>query len=804
MNKSLVLLALGVLGIGCLSRPVGDVAPTTKVAFTNDQTQLAVDKVDLLFAIDNSASMGDKQAILKEAVPNLIEGLLEPPCIDEETRTPIDAKASPFGNREDRYRCPEGSEPLFKPVTDMHIGIISSSLGNMGGNVCRTDAASKRTNDGGKLVNIDGRGGGKDPKATLDFLAWYPPNDENKDKRRHPTPEGGGVQSLEELAASFQNMVVGVDQNGCGLEAQLESVYRFLVQPDPWVAIPDPNGGQASLGDGIDFELLEQRAKFLRPDSLVAVVMLTDEDDSSADPLALNGFGWAFMSRDFPNSSVKRGELGLGSTAPRGTSVCASEPGSPDCTSCAFGADCDPTTEACQKIRQDPSCTESPVPGKDGLGFDGFFAPADDDVNVRFHRMKQRYGVDPQYPIRRYVDGFTKPRVPDRATEHPETTRPDGRRDIAEYAGTPKCTNPLFAAKLPQQEGDETCDLPKGSRSPDLVFFAVVGGVPNGLLQGAAKNNRLTDADWVKILGKNPDAYDDTGIDEHMLQSVGARAGLRRAGDPDAPRSVHGSDEVHGREWNTNKRDLQYACTFDLVEERDCSSTVESCDCNDDAKGQPSSNAPLCKNDGSPTQVKAKAYPSIRPFRVVRALGERGIAASLCPLQLTDKDAPTYGYKPAVAAIVDRLSQVLITQCLPQALRTETERAMEEPPPVPCLVLAQLDPSVGQTCAGLGLEAPAEEVLRVFREQQAKENGIEDDREVCQLKQKVVRAGETCAKDGSLEWCYVEKAPGQRSPAGTCPQALIFADGTAALTNARFTLQCINQFSEGEAANGAN
>ena len=38
-------------------------------------------KVDLLFMIDNSASMGDKQAVLADAVPKLLIGLLQPKCV---------------------------------------------------------------------------------------------------------------------------------------------------------------------------------------------------------------------------------------------------------------------------------------------------------------------------------------------------------------------------------------------------------------------------------------------------------------------------------------------------------------------------------------------------------------------------------------------------------------------------------------------------------------------------------------------------------------------------------------------------
>jgi hypothetical protein len=48
-------------------------------------------------------------------------------------------------------------------------------------------------------------------------------------------------------------------------------------------------------------------------------------------------------------------------------------------------------------------------------------------------------------------------------------------------------------------------------------------------------------------------------------------------------------------------------------------------------------------------------------------------------------------------------------------------------------------------------------------------------------------------------WCYVENGNG-KTPAGRCPQALIFSAGTADLGGARFSLQCIQQFDAGVAA----
>jgi hypothetical protein len=801
-------LMLGIAASSCLTRPVGKEPPTTKVNFTSTVSQQAVDKVDLLFAIDNSQSMGDKQAYFAEAVPDLIKGLLNPRCVNPDTGAPdpSGALAQPTGTKANRYGCPGTSEPEFKPVTDMHIGVVSSSLGNFGGDVC--PEGNPRNNDRGRLLSIDSTGSPVPQAQPSGFLAWFPQSEDNNDPKRHPPP-ATPIRTNDELTASFTKMVQGVGENGCGLEAQLESVYRFLVQPDPWDTVQLDANRQADLGDGVDEEVLKQRAAFLRPDSLVAVIMLTDEDDSSADPLAVGGQGWAFMAKKFPASNVFRaGGASEGTTASRGTSICATDPGSPDCTSCGFApAEC--TTAQCQKIRSDPNCQQSGQPPQTGPGFDGFFGQRDDQLNVRFHRMKQRYGVDPQYPIKRYVDGFTKFKVPDRKAEHVVQVPPEGgRRQIAEYTSTGKCTNPLFASKLPTSRAEDLCNLPRSTRTPDLVFFAVIGGVPNQLLYpngydvNNQDNNRVTNEQWVKILGRNPAAYNYEGIDPHMIQSVEPRPGLTGA---ELPRGNNGTDPIHGREWNTDKEDLQFACTFPLRQPfKTCTATSTSCDCN--PKTATITNPPLCED--ADTQNRAKAYPTPRELQVVRALGDQGIAASICPIEPFDNTKPTYGYRPAVATIVDRLKNALTQQCLPQKLRETSTDPAAAPQPVDCLVLAQLSPDSSGGCAAAGLKEPPKEILDVFREQQRQETGTVvaggldlASLPVCLIDQKTVARGDTCKDDPALVWCYVENNPAaNQKPAGRCPQALIFSAGTQTLAGARFSLQCIKQFAAGQAA----
>ena len=69
---------------------------------------------------------------------------------------------------------------------------------------------------------------------------------------------------------------------------------------------------------GVDTTILQQRADFLRPDSLLAVIVVSDENSGEVvDPLSIGGQGWAYMDDHFPG--------GPGSAA-MGTSACGPTP----------------------------------------------------------------------------------------------------------------------------------------------------------------------------------------------------------------------------------------------------------------------------------------------------------------------------------------------------------------------------------------------------------------------------------------------------------------------------------------------
>ena len=349
---SATALMLGAAGTGCLSRPVGQQPPTTKVNFTSTVSQQAVDKVDLLFAIDNSASMGDKQAILADAVPDLINGLLSPRCVD------IGGQAR-AGRRDRRSRGQQG-EPLQLPA-EHRAGVQAGQRHAHRRRVVVARQLRRRRLPG---------------DATAHQRPRSPPQhqsrrrrDRAREARQLPrvVPPGEGEQRPE--AASAAGEADPHDRRPRGPRRELQEDGRWrgperlrsrgsarerLPLPHPAGPVEGPSSSTArtrpTWAKSVDIEVLQQRADFLRPDSLVAIIMLTDEDDSSADPLAIGGQGWAFMAKNFPGSKVFRGGTGQGTTAPRGTTACEKDPGSEDCTSCGFQSLCDKSQPSCQKI----------------------------------------------------------------------------------------------------------------------------------------------------------------------------------------------------------------------------------------------------------------------------------------------------------------------------------------------------------------------------------------------------------------------------------------------------------------------
>ena len=96
-------------------------------------------------------------------------------------------------------------------------------------------------------------------------------------------------------------MISGVHEHGCGFEAQNEAWYRFLIQPDPFDHIEATQlRDRFRVRSGVDAVIFQQRAAFLRPDSLLAVIAVTDENEDHYDPVSFYDEGWLFENYPWP------------------------------------------------------------------------------------------------------------------------------------------------------------------------------------------------------------------------------------------------------------------------------------------------------------------------------------------------------------------------------------------------------------------------------------------------------------------------------------------------------------------------
>jgi hypothetical protein len=620
-----VCAAATVGAAACLSRPVTSTEPHTSNLNVERIRNDVIDKVDLLFVIDNSQSMGDKQALLAKAVPQLVNRLIVPRCVN--------AQGVTLPRTRVEQACPDGFVPEFRAATDIHIGVITSSLGGHG--ATNSPCPSTPPNDDRGLLLPKVRPERKlADYAGTGFLAWDP------GQKLSPP----GELDSQQLGARFGEMVQAAGESGCGYEATLEAWYRFLIDPEPPLSISVDQ--QRSVASGIDSELLAERRAFLRPDSLVAIVMLTDENDCS-------------IRDDAYGNRLANQKL----TMSRATSICETDPNAACCLPCEIDG---PPPTGCSPPSSDPACQASPKLGS-----------REDQLNLRCLRNKQRFGYDFLYPTSRYVDALTKLRI---------VRRSDGQL----------VDNPLFVS-----------EPGRPPREQSSIYLAGIVGVPwqdiadDASLKGPGLRylspaELSTRARWDVIVGDS--SSNRPPLDPFMHESTEPRSGQNPiTGDLIGPptSSDPRQNAINGHEQvDVDDTDLQYACTFELASPAACTSDG-TCDCHaGDAKAGDdlARNRPLCQppagGPAEPKQYFGKAYPGLRTLEVLKGIGDSAIVASICPKVLKETEAG-YGYEPAVDAIVDRFKTVLSARCLPRPLAVEPGDSGE----LPCVVVEAAPPT---------------------------------------------------------------------------------------------------------------
>jgi hypothetical protein len=609
-------------------------------------------------------------------VPDLVNRLVNPVCVDVEGNQ---FAPPPAGSD----RCPAGpnGQPTsreFNPINDINIAIVSSSLGDAGANEACADGD---TVDGAHLMGSNVQGTnvvrGRVPLSQPEgYLQWRPGVDVNN------------------LIQNFQNQVTQVSQIGCGWEASLESWFRFLIDPFPYQALervlcnagdPRPECVRPRVdAEGrivTDANILAQRAAFLRPDSLVSIIMLTDENDCSIEPLPQNWVVAAIRSQ---------------TAMFRGSSACDINPNDPCCHPCVLNP-----PAGCP---QEANC--SAAPGDDSLKR---LPNEADGRNLRCFDQKRRFGYDFLYPTERYVNalrgrnGFC---WSDRAL----TTNPDECVD-ARGQRVALTANPLYA----------------GGRDESSVFLAGIVGVPwqaistdvdaNGGAVGADELRfrpapEFSNEDWAAIAGTPGSAGTPPTppTNPYMVETPLVRTNIA------AGNAINGRDydTAQGQNAGVND-DLQYACVFPLpaADRRDCTNAqvgANDCDC---TPGE--NDKPLCQETpgvgpNTTTQYHAKAYPGLRELQVLRDYGDNSIIASICAKNVDDPNRTDFGYRPAIAAIVDRLKEKLGDRCLPRRLQPD------ETDTIPCsLVEVQLGVSSCTCDESIARVPPSAEVTSAIR-----------------------------------------------------------------------------------------
>ena len=462
MTKQKLLLFLLSSGLaltptlgGCLNRPIwtGDPESLAAPRIARSTSQQEVARRAILLVVDDSLSMADKQAVLSSAIQRA-------KYLWTQCTAPDGSRVKPVNGT-----CPEGFGMSGSNLIDEAL-VITSSLEGGGGEICT------------------GRGKGAYP---LSFLGD------------------------EDIA----NQIVSAGEDGCGFEAPLEAMYRFLIDPEPPATVTVTGEGldRASVATGVAEDLLERRAEFFPPFSSLTVIIATDEDDCS---VLDSGDAWRMGSE----------------TVPRAASACATEPNSACCRPCDLTESAPP--EGCPALKGDPACLE-------GMTFDSRDAP----LNTRCWAQKRRFGKDYLFPVERYTEALTSPIITNRRGQRVENP-------LFKYGSTPDMVQVLLLSGVPWQ----------------LITKPESQG-PGQSLEFLTPSELDANGTWDKILG-DP-AQNIPPSDSHLIESVEPRAGL--------PLPGAAWDPLHGHEVIWPRRDsLQHSCVFELPRPEVCSD-ASGCAC---------------------------------------------------------------------------------------------------------------------------------------------------------------------------------------------------------------------------------
>ena len=203
----------------------------------------AASSIDLLLVVDDSSSTDDEQTLLAAALHSLAGTLTSPPDDDADGR------------------------PDWPPITSLHAAVVTTDMGTGGAAIptCGSGTFGAMLGDDGIFVTRGSSAPGCSLGAHPPILSFEP---------------------LDPMGLFQLGCAASLGSGGCSYEQPLEAMLKALSPSAPAsytaasYAPPAFFAGTSPHGD-------RQNAGLVRDDSLLAVLVVTDEDDCSAADVEL-------------------------------------------------------------------------------------------------------------------------------------------------------------------------------------------------------------------------------------------------------------------------------------------------------------------------------------------------------------------------------------------------------------------------------------------------------------------------------------------------------------------------------------
>lgn len=310
MNPRLPLVLLlfgGILLSSCASRDLRSLRPCVVSANSEQLNILPAEDIDLLFMIDNSGSMQEEQEAIQREIGRMVQTLIDQDEIDALIATSPELEGA-------------------RAVKRLRVGAVSSDIGVAGfGSNLTGEQVLAILHDPDPDVQLSSYGvvncgirivGGAEAYVDPDRTKWGDKGLINRTPAVTSVPDESGSpvacpesypdflffdveddQSISDFAHSVScTAMLGI--TGCGFEMQLESVLIAVTPSESEdVTIAEVHGGRGVA----DLPYPEGNGGFFRDEAILAIIMITDEDDcSTKEPQVFNSSSTELISQDDP------------------------------------------------------------------------------------------------------------------------------------------------------------------------------------------------------------------------------------------------------------------------------------------------------------------------------------------------------------------------------------------------------------------------------------------------------------------------------------------------------------------------